>query len=104
MEQLAFASSYTGQTNIPSAQLAERLSEKCYTPINHFFFTSGGGESNDSAITTVGFCWISFGKPEKTRIICREYAFFGVTMGVMNSSRLASYWPMFGGKLAGYIH
>src|SRR5438874_12340562 len=52
MEQLAFASSYTGQTNIPSVQLAERLSERCYTPINHFFFTSGGGESNDSAIKT----------------------------------------------------
>src|SRR5438128_3937423 len=104
MEQLAFASSYTGQTNIPSVQLAERLSEKCYPPINHFFFTSGGGESNDSAIKTVRFFWINQGKPERTKIISREYAYHGVTMGAMNATGLASYWPMFGGKLAGYIH
>ena len=104
MEQLAFASSYTGQTNIPSVQLAERLSERCYTPINHFFFTSGGGESNDSAIKTVRFFWINQGKPEKTKIISREYAYHGVTIGAMNATGLASYWPMFGGKLAGYIH
>src|SRR2546422_1802161 len=104
MEQLAFASSYSGQTNIPSVQLAERLSEKCYPPINHFFFTSGGGESNDSAIKTVRFFWINQGKPEKTKIISREYAYHGVTMGAMNATGLASYWPMFGGKLAGYIH
>src|SRR5213593_4770803 len=104
MEQLAFASSYTGQTNIPSVQLAERLSERCYTPINHFFFTSGGGESNDSAIKTVRFFWINQGKPEKTKIISREYAYHGVTMGAMNATGLASYWQMFGGKLAGYTH
>src|SRR5207247_9701396 len=104
IEQLAFAASYTGQTDIPSVQLAERLSERSYTPINHFFFTSGGGESNDSAIKTVRFFWISQGKPEKTKIISREYAYHGVTMGAMTATGLASYWPMFGGKLAGYSH
>ena len=104
MEQLAFTSSYTGHTNIPSVQLAERLSEKCYRSINHFFFASGGGEANDSAIKTARFFWISQGKPEKIKIISREYAYHGVTMGAMNATGLASYWPMFGGKLPGFIH
>src|SRR5947199_4085903 len=104
MEQLAFTSSYTGHTNIPSVQRAERLSEKCYRSINHFFFASGGGEANDSAIKTARFFWISQGKPEKIKIISREYAYHGVTMGAMNATGLASYWPMFGGKLPGYIH
>src|SRR5213593_2234889 len=40
MEQLAFTSSYTGHTNIPAVQLAERLSERCYKSISHFFFSS----------------------------------------------------------------
>src|SRR2546422_4318369 len=104
MEQLAFTSAYTGHTNLPAVQLAERLSEKCYPSINHFFFASGGGEANDSAIKTARFFWISQGKPEKVKIISREYAYHGVTMGAMNATGLASYWPMFGGKLPGFIH
>jgi putrescine---pyruvate transaminase len=104
MEQLAFTSSYTGHTNIPATQLAERLSEKAYKSINHFFFASGGGEANDSAIKTVRFFWISQGQPEKTKIIGREFGYHGVTMGSMSATGLAAYWPMFGGKLPGFLH
>src|SRR5206468_2183904 len=67
-------------------------------------WAADGRESNDSAIKTVRFFWINQGKPEKTKIISREYAYHGVTIGAMNATGLASYWPMFGGKLAGYIH
>src|SRR5437867_9112765 len=104
MEQLAFTSSYTGHTNIPAVQLAERLSDKSYPSINRFFFSSGGGEANDSAIKTARFFWISQGKPQKTKIISREYGYHGVTMGAMSATGIPSYWPMFGGKLPGFIH
>jgi len=104
MEQLAFTSSYTGHTNIPAVQLAERLSEKCYKSVQHFFFASGGGEANDSAIKTARFFWISQDKPDKVKIISREHAYHGVTMGAMSATGIASYWPMFGGKLPGFIH
>src|SRR2546426_1087649 len=43
-EHLVFASSYTEKTNIPWVQLAKSFSKKFSPPINHFFFTSGGGE------------------------------------------------------------
>lgn len=104
MEQLAFTSAYTGHTNVPAVQLAERLSKVSYKWINHFFFSSGGGDANDSAIKTARFFWISQGKPEKMKIISREHAYHGVTMGAMSATGLASYWPMFGGKLPGFIH
>src|SRR5437879_10566346 len=104
MEQLAFTSAYTGHTNVPAVQLAERLSKVSYKWINHFFFSSGGGDANDSAIKTARFFWISQGKPEKMKIISREHAYHGVTMGAMSATGLASYWPMFGGKLPGCIH
>jgi adenosylmethionine-8-amino-7-oxononanoate aminotransferase len=104
MEQLAFTSSYTGHTNIPATQLAERLSERAYRSINHFFFASGGGEANDSAIKTARFFWISQGKPDKIKIIGREFGYHGVTMGAMSATGLAAYWPMFGGKLPGFLH
>src|SRR5438132_13618203 len=104
MEQLAFTSAYTGHTNLPAIQLAERLSGVSYQSINHFFFSSGGGDANDSAIKTARFFWISQGKTEKIKIISREHAYHGVTMGAMSATGIASYWPMFGGKLPGFIH
>src|SRR6266702_1104577 len=104
MEQLAFASAYTGHTNIPAVQLAEKLAERCYKSVKHFFFSSGGGDANDSAIKTARFFWISQGKPNKLKIIGREHGYHGVTMGAMSATGIASYWPMFGGKLLGSIH
>ena len=104
MEQLAFTSSYTGHTNIPAVQLAERLAGRSYKSISHFFFCAGGGEANDSAIKTARFFWISQGKPEKLKIISREHAYHGVTLAAMSATGIASYWPMFGGKLPGFIH
>ena len=104
MELLAFTSAYTGHTNVPASQLAEKLSERSYKSIKHFFFASGGGEANDSAIKTARYFWITQGKPEKLKIIGREFGYHGVTMGAMSATGLSSYWPMFGGKLPGFIH
>ena len=86
MEQLAFASGYAGNTNIPAVQLAERLSSLCFPSINHFFFSSGGGEANDSAIKTARFFWNSQGRHDKVKIISREHAYHGVTIGAMSGS------------------
>ena len=104
MAQLAFVSSYVGQTNVPAAQLAEKVASLCYSSINHFFFASGGGESNDSAIKTARYFWIAQGKPAKTKIISREHAYHGVTIGAMSATGMPAFWPMFGGKLPGFIH
>ena len=104
METLAFASSYVGQTNIPAAELAEKLASLCYPSINHFFFASGGGESNDTAIKTARYFWIAQGKTEKTKIISRDHAYHGVTMGAMSATGISAFWPMFGGKLPGFSH
>ena len=103
MEQLAFASGYSGNTNIPAVQLAERLSALCYPSVNHFFFGSGGGEANDSAIKTARFFWISQGRQEKLKIISREHAYHGVTIGAMSATGMPAYWSMFGGRLPGFI-
>src|SRR4051812_15727217 len=58
METLGFMSGYIGGTNVPAVQLAEKLAALCYPSINHFFFTSGGAESNDTAFKTAWFFWI----------------------------------------------
>lgn len=104
MEKLAFASGYVGQTNVPASQLAERLAQLCYPSINHFFFATAGGESNDTAIKTARYFWIAQGKANKTSIIAREHAYHGVTMGAMSATGIPAFWPMFGGKLPGFTH
>lgn len=104
METLAFASGYTGSTNVPAVRLAEKLSEICYPSIQHFFFTTGGGEANESAIKTARFFWIAQGRPEKTKIISRDFAYHGTTMAAMSATGMPAFWSMFGGKLPGFLH
>jgi adenosylmethionine-8-amino-7-oxononanoate aminotransferase len=104
MEQLAYVSGYIGNTNIPAVELSERLSALCYPSIQHFFFTCGGAESTESAFKTARFFWITQGKTEKTKIISREYGYHGVTLAAMSATGLPAFWPMFGGKLPGFIH
>ena len=104
MEELAFVSGYVGATNVPAVQLAEKLASLCYPSINHFFFTAGGGESNETAFKTARFFWITQGKPEKTKIISRDFGYHGVTMAAMSATGMPVFWPMFGGKLPGFLH
>ena len=75
----------------------------CYPSINHFFFTSGGGESNDSAIKTARFVLDQPGKKDKTKIISRENGYHGVTIGSMSATGIPAYWPMFGGRVPGFL-
>ncbi len=103
MTELAYASAYTGNTNIPAIKLAEKLAERCYPSINHFFFTSGGGESNDSAFKTARFYWNAGGKPDKLKIISLELGYHGVTLGAMNATGLDMYRPGFGPPMPGFL-
>ncbi len=103
MTKLAYASAYTGTTNIPAIKLAEKLAGRCYPSINHFFFTSGGAESNDSAFKTSRFYWNAKGKPDKLKIISLNLGYHGVTLGAMNATGLEMYRPGFGPPMPGFL-
>ena len=103
METLAYASAYSGNTNPPAVRLAGKLAERCYPSINHFFLTSGGGESNDTAIKTARFFWDAQGKPTKQKVVSLELAYHGVTIGAMNATGLGMYRPGFGPPLPGFL-
>ncbi|MDP6054428.1 MAG: aminotransferase class III-fold pyridoxal phosphate-dependent enzyme, partial [Candidatus Latescibacteria bacterium] len=83
ISELGYFSCYAGVTLIPAAQLARRLSELAPGHLNYTFFTSGGAVSNDSAIKTARFYWQAQGKTKKVKIISRDHAYHGVTMGAM---------------------
>jgi adenosylmethionine-8-amino-7-oxononanoate aminotransferase len=104
MSNLAYASGYTGSSNPKAIELAERLAKITYPNINHFFFTSGGGESTDSNIKMARYYWKLKGTPEKTKVISRQWGYHGVTLAAMSATGISSYWPMFEPRVPGFVH
>src|SRR5881296_3688012 len=104
MNALAYCSSYTGSSNLPAIELAERLSRVVYPSINTFFFTSGGAESTESSFKTARFYWKTQGKPDKVTVISRMLGYHGVTMAAMSATGMPDYWKMFEPRVPNFVH
>jgi adenosylmethionine-8-amino-7-oxononanoate aminotransferase len=64
-------------------ELAVKLSELAPGDINRVFFTSGGSEAVESAIKLVRQFHKLNGKPNKTKVIARETAYHGTSLGAL---------------------
>jgi len=104
MMEMGFVSGYAGSSNPNAIELAERLAAITYPSINHFYFTSGGGESTDSNIKMARYYWKLKGKPDKTKVISRVWGYHGVTLAAMSATGISSYWPMFEPRVPGFVH
>ena len=104
METLGYCSGYTGSSNPAAIELAERIAGLTYPSITRFFFTSGGGESTESNIKTARYYWKLKGKPEKTKVISRQWGYHGVTLAAMSATGITAYWPMFEPRVPGFVH
>ena len=96
MAKLAYASAYAGFSNEPAIRLAERLVGLSYSNMTSAYFTTGGAESNESAFKFARYYWKRMGKPNKVKIISRNYGYHGVTMAAMSATSLPGYQKMFG--------
>jgi putrescine aminotransferase len=104
MKKLAFTSGFSGTTNLPSIQLADKLAGFAYQGLNTTHFTSGGSESNDSAFKTARYYWKRKGKPGKYKVIARKGAYHGVTLAATFATGLEKYHTMFGPAVEGFVH
>jgi len=104
MERLAFCSSYAGSSNEPAITLASRLAGLTPGTLNTTFFTTGGAESNDTAIKVARFYWALRGQPEKTKIVARVNAYHGTSVGTTPATHLPAFHPRFGPMAPGYLH
>ena len=104
MRQMAFVSGYAGSSNPRAIELSERLAHLTYPSINHFYLTSGGGESTDSNIKLARYYWKLKGKPDKTKVISRIWGYHGVTMAAMCATGIPAYWSMFEPRIPGFSH
>ena len=104
MRQMGFVSGYAGSSNPRAIELSERLAHLTYPSINHFYLTSGGGESTDSNIKLARYYWKLKGKPDKTKVISRIWGYHGVTLAAMCATGISAYWPMFEPRIPGFSH
>src|SRR5512139_1449033 len=104
MKNLAFTSGFSGMTNLPSIELAEKLAGFAYEGLNTTFFASGGSEANDSAFKTARYYWKRKGKPTKYKVIARKGAYHGVTLSTTFATGLEKYHTMFGPAPDGFVH
>jgi adenosylmethionine-8-amino-7-oxononanoate aminotransferase len=64
-------------------ELAERIAGLTPGDLNRVFFTNSGSEAVESAIKVSRNYFKQTGKPQKTKIIAREIAYHGTTMGAL---------------------
>jgi adenosylmethionine-8-amino-7-oxononanoate aminotransferase len=104
MATLAYATNYVGSSNVPAIQLAQRLTEFAYPNLSTTYFASGGAEANESAFKTARFYWKAKGRPDKVKIISRQYAYHGVTLATMSATAVPGYTKMFEPRVPNFIH
>lgn len=91
MAKLAFSSCFATFSNEPAIRLATKIASLAPGDLNTVFFTSGGSESNDTAIKLARHYWILKGQPERQKIISRTYSYHGVAMGATNATGLEAF-------------
>lgn len=77
MRELASYKTYDGFTSPATEALATRVAEIVPLDGAKVFFTSGGGESIDTAAKLARAYWAAVGKPDKHVVVSRQFAYHG---------------------------
>ena len=101
---LAFAPTFFGLATPPAIELAAKLAAIYPGSINHFQFTSGGAESNETAIKIARYYWSIQGQPDKVKVISRQQGYHGIAMGALSATGIPAYWQHFGPRPEGFVH
>lgn len=104
MSKIAYCSNYSGMSNLPAIELANKLAGYAYPNLNTTFFASGGAEANESAFKTARYYWKRQGKPNKVKVIARQDAYHGITLAAMSATGMTKYWPMFEPRVPNFLH
>ncbi|MBO6637255.1 MAG: aspartate aminotransferase family protein [Roseitalea sp.] len=90
LEELPYYNSFFRCTTPTPVLLAERLARIAPDHINQVFYGSSGSEANDTALRLVRHYWALEGRPEKTVIISRDWAYHGSTIAATSLGGMAA--------------
>jgi adenosylmethionine-8-amino-7-oxononanoate aminotransferase len=85
-------------------ELAERLAGMTPGDLNRVFFTSGGSEAVESALKLARNYHRMTGKGQKTKVIAREIAYHGTSLGALSATGITSIRAQFEPLTPGGCH
>ncbi|MBV9006792.1 MAG: aspartate aminotransferase family protein [Solirubrobacterales bacterium] len=74
----------------PAIELAARIASLAPGDLNRVFFTSGGSEAVESALKLARQYHKLTGKPNKTKVIAREIAYHGTSLGALSATGITA--------------
>jgi len=77
MRKLEAWSVFGSYATSPALELADAIAERSGLDGAKIFFTSGGGESIDTAAKLARAYWAAVGKPDKHAVVSRQFAYHG---------------------------
>jgi len=104
LEKLQHIGQYYGYSNTPMVKCAQKLAGITPGNLNHFWFTSGGGEATDASVRLVRRYWSAVGKPSKQKVISLYTSYHGAAIGPMTMTGIEAMWEGYGPQASGFLH
>lgn len=104
MEELPYYPSFFNSTTEPPVLLAEWLAKHAPPNLNRAIFSNSGSEATETALKIVRAYWKRRGRPAKRKVLSREFAYHGVTLGATSLTGLPTCYEPFDLPLEGFIH
>lgn len=102
-EKLPYYHDFTHKSHGPVIDLAEKLVSMAPVPMSKAFFTNSGSEANDTVLKMIWYRSNALGQPERKKVIVRERAYHGVTIGSASLTGLPNNHRSFDLPLPGIL-
>jgi adenosylmethionine-8-amino-7-oxononanoate aminotransferase len=88
-QQLDYFSTWS-YAHPPAIELAAKIASLTPGDLNRVFFTSGGSEAVESALKLSRSYHKATGNPQKTKVIAREVAYHGTSLGALSATGITA--------------
>ena len=96
MTELAYFTCFWEFSNDKAVELAEKLVEITPGNLPRVFYTSGGSESNETAIKAARLYFFRRGQPQRRWILSRQFGYHGASYGSVTATGIDEYHHGFG--------
>ena len=94
LKQLSYATNWAA-AHPPSVEAATLIAELAPADLGVVFFVNSGSEANESAIKFAREYHLSQGQPERTKILSRNMAYHGTTLGALSATGIPQFRSAF---------
>lgn len=77
--EMQYYNPFGASSNVPAAELGEKLAELAPGSLNHVYYTCGGSTANEAAVRIAHYYFAMRGQPNRRKIISRNNGYHGGT-------------------------